>query len=93
MLSAELASSYKPDPAVYRSALHVLRTDPHDAGMVAAHPADLTAAAALGIRPLYVHRPTEWGRGVAPPPAPQLDGLVEVDSLVELARELEVPGR
>ena len=61
VLSAQLAASYKPDPAVYLTALRLLDCPPEEAGMVAAHAADLQAAAALGLRPVFISRPLEWG--------------------------------
>jgi len=89
VLSAQLAGSYKPDPQVYLTALRLLDCPPEEAGMVAAHPSDLRAAAALGLRPLFVRRPLEWGPGSAAradPPA--LDGLVDTAGLDELAASL-----
>jgi 2-haloacid dehalogenase len=88
VLSAQLAASYKPDPAVYLMALELLECDPGEAGMVAAHAADLQAAAALGLRPLFIRRPLEWGPdGLAEEP-PDLDGLVDAESLTALADAL-----
>jgi 2-haloacid dehalogenase len=88
VLSAQLAASYKPDPGVYRTALRLLDCQPEDAGMVAAHPLDLRAAAAVGLRPIFVRRPAEWGPGAAAAAAPALDGLLEADGLVNLAEAL-----
>ncbi len=88
VLSAQLAASYKPDPQVYRTALRLLDCPPEDAGMVAAHPFDLRAAAAVGLRPIFVRRPAEWGPGAAAAAAPALDGLLEADGLVNLAEAL-----
>ncbi|MGE5286195.1 MAG: haloacid dehalogenase type II [Micromonosporaceae bacterium] len=88
VLSAELAASYKPDPRVYLTALRLLGCRPEDAGMVAAHAGDLRAAAALGLRPIFVRRPLEWGPDAAPAEAPALDGLVTADGLVSLAEML-----
>jgi 2-haloacid dehalogenase len=88
VLSAQLAGSYKPDPEVYRTALRLLDCSPEEAGMVAAHPSDLRAAAALGLRPLFVRRPLEWGPGVPPAEPAALDGLLDVDGLGELATAL-----
>jgi 2-haloacid dehalogenase len=88
VLSAQLADSYKPDAAVYLTALRLLDCPPEHAGMVAAHPSDLQAAAALGLRPLFVRRPLEWGPGVPPPDPPGLDGLIEADRLDQLAAAL-----
>ncbi len=85
VLSAQLAASYKPDPAVYLTALDLLECEPGDAGMVAAHAGDLQAAAALGLRPLFIRRPLEWGPDGPEEQPPALDGLVEADSLTALA--------
>ena len=88
VLSAQLAGSYKPDPKVYLTALDLLDCRPHDAGMVAAHPSDLRAAAAVGLRPIFVRRPFEWGPGAPPADPPALDGLLEADGLGHLADAL-----
>jgi 2-haloacid dehalogenase len=88
VLSAQFAASYKPDPEVYLTALRLLECPPQDAGMVAAHPPDLRAAAALGLRPIFVRRPLEWGPGVPPADPPALEGLLEADGLGHLADAL-----
>ncbi|WP_448625496.1 haloacid dehalogenase type II [Geodermatophilus sp. URMC 64] len=87
VLSAELAESYKPDPRVYRRAAQLLGCAPEEVGMGAAHADDLRAAAEVGLRPLFVRRPDEWGTGVAEEP-PELPGLVVADSLEDLAAQL-----
>ena len=56
--------------------------------MVAAHASDLRAAAALGLRPILVRRPLEWGPGKPPADPPALDGLLETDGLDHLAEAL-----
>jgi 2-haloacid dehalogenase len=88
VLSAQLADSYKPDPKVYLTALDLLDCRPQDAGMVAAHPSDLRAAAAVGLRPIFVRRPLEWGPGTPAADPPALDGLLEADGLGHLADAL-----
>jgi 2-haloacid dehalogenase len=88
LLSAQLAASYKPAATVYQTALRLLDCAPGAAGMVAAHAADLTAAAALGLRPVFVRRPLEWGPGQPPPAPPALDGLLQVGGLDQLAAAL-----
>ncbi len=88
VLSAQLAGSYKPDPRVYRTALELLECQPEDAGMVAAHPSDLRAAAALGLRPIFVRRPLEWGLGTPPADPPALAGVLATDGLDDLAAAL-----
>jgi 2-haloacid dehalogenase len=88
LLSAQLAAGYKPDPKVYLTALRLLGCPPEEAGMVAAHPSDLQAAAELGLRPVFVRRPLEWGPGREPPVPPALDGLVAGGDLGEVAAAL-----
>jgi 2-haloacid dehalogenase len=56
--------------------------------MVAAHPSDLRAAAAVGLRPIFVRRPLEWGPGAPAADPPALDGLLEADGLGHLADAL-----
>jgi len=85
LLSAQLAGSYKPDAEVYRTALRLLDCPPAEAGMVAAHPSDLRAAAAVGLRPIFVRRPLEWGPSGRPAEPPALDGLVDAEGLGQLA--------
>ena len=88
VLSAQFAASYKPDAKVYLTALRLLECRPEDAGMVAAHPSDLQAAAAVGLRPIFVSRPLEWGPDVSPAGPPALEGLLETDGLGHLAEAL-----
>lgn len=61
VLSAELFGHYKPDPEVYLGAAAMLGLQPAQVMMVAAHPSDLRAAAACGLRTAYVPRPLERG--------------------------------
>jgi 2-haloacid dehalogenase len=61
VLSAELFAHYKPDPEVYLGAARLLDLAPAQVLMVAAHPSDLRAAAACGLRTAYVPRPAERG--------------------------------
>jgi 2-haloacid dehalogenase len=57
--------------------------------MVAAHGADLEAAASAGLRTAYIHRPLERGAGrTGAPPPPGVD-LVGED-LLDLAIQLGV---
>lgn len=78
VVPAELARAYKPDPRVYRLALDLLGLDPGRTMMVAAHPWDLRAAAAQGLRTAYVERPGEGD-------AADDDFDIRAGSLAELA--------
>jgi 2-haloacid dehalogenase len=61
ILTAELARSYKPAPAVYQLAVDYLGFRPHEIPMVACHKYDLKAARAFGMRTVFVARPLEFG--------------------------------
>jgi 2-haloacid dehalogenase len=90
IISTELFGVYKPDPAAYRGALDLLGLRADDAMLVAAHSADLRAAAGGGMHTAYVPRPQEWGPAAfAQDPDPEAD-LVVAD-LEELADRLVGP--
>lgn len=88
VLSAELFHHYKPDPEVYLGAARLLGLAPQEVMMVAAHPSDLRAAAACGLRTAYVARPLENGPGGAMEPWKAGEFDIAVDSLTELAGRL-----
>lgn len=86
ILSTELASSYKPDPAVYQLVPALLAVRPEQALMVASHVKDLAAAAGQGMRTAFVRRPQEWGTGKSE----NLDISVDIvaDDFIDLASQL-----
>ena len=88
VLSAELAGRYKPDPAVYLKAADLLALAPEQVMMVAAHPGDLRAAAAVGLQTAYVPRPLE--RGPDRPFTADTSGDFDVNAkdFIDLARKL-----
>jgi 2-haloacid dehalogenase len=61
ILSTELVRHYKPDKETYLMAPEFFDLPPGEVMMVAAHPGDLDAAKALGLKTAYVHRPLEYG--------------------------------
>jgi len=61
LFSAELFAHYKPDRETYLGAVALLGLAPQDVMLVAAHGADLHAAAALGLRTAFLSRPSEYG--------------------------------
>ena len=56
VISVEQAGSFKPHPAVYRTAARILGKAPGEILMVAAHSFDITGARACGYRAAYVNR-------------------------------------
>lgn len=59
LMSSELLGSTKPDPAVYRKAMELVRLLPEDCYMWASHLYDLEGAKCVGMNTIYVHRTTE----------------------------------
>jgi 2-haloacid dehalogenase len=88
ILGAEVARAYKPQPQVYQSAAQMLDLSPAECLMVAAHPSDLKAAAACGLRTAYVHRPLEQGPGREAPRPGAADFDYVVDDFNALANAL-----
>ncbi|TAJ41274.1 MAG: haloacid dehalogenase type II [Reyranella sp.] len=88
VLTAELARSYKPAPAVYQLAVDYLGYRPDEIMMVACHKYDLKAARAFGMRTAFVVRPLEFGPGAKPDVAPEPWFDLYADSFVALADAL-----
>jgi 2-haloacid dehalogenase len=63
ILGAELVRQYKPAAAVYQKSVALLRLEPQECVMVAAHNYDLEAAAECGLQCAFVERPDEFGPG------------------------------
>ena len=59
LLSSELLGLTKPDPVIYRRALELLKMEPSECLMVAAHAYDVRAAKRVGMRTCYLRRWTE----------------------------------
>lgn len=59
ILSCEFLGDYKPDAPAYHAGVRLLRLEPSQAMMVAAHPGDLGAAMAAGLRSAFVLRDGE----------------------------------
>ena len=88
VLTAELAHSYKPAPAVYQLAVDYLGYRPDQIMMVACHKYDLWAARAFGMLTAFVARPLEFGPGAQPDVAPEPWFDIYASSFVELADAL-----
>lgn len=63
ILGSEIAHDFKPKPRVYLAACDAFDLAPGDCMMVAAHSADLAAAADCGLMTGFVARPDERGPG------------------------------
>jgi 2-haloacid dehalogenase len=90
VLTAELAQSYKPAPAVYQLAVDYLGYRPDEILMVACHKYDLKAARAFGMRTAFVARPLEFGPSAKPDITPETWFDLYADSFVALAQALGI---
>ncbi|KAK8861285.1 haloacid dehalogenase, type II [Kwoniella newhampshirensis] len=59
LFSSQLIGHTKPDPKMYCRSMELLRREPAQVAMVAAHAYDLRAAKAVGMRTIYIQRDTE----------------------------------
>jgi 2-haloacid dehalogenase len=87
ILGAEVAGDYKPKPRVYLASCEAFDLEPQACMMVAAHSADLAAAAKCGLMTAHVARPDEHGPGTGER-EPSVPVDVAVKDLGELARWL-----
>ncbi|WP_316206718.1 MULTISPECIES: haloacid dehalogenase type II [unclassified Bradyrhizobium] len=90
VLTAELAHSYKPAPAVYQLAVDYLGYQPGEILMVACHKYDLKAARAFGMCTAFVARELEFGPGAKVDTASEAWFDIYTDSFVALASALGV---
>jgi 2-haloacid dehalogenase len=81
ILGAEIAGDYKPKPRVYLAAAEAFSLAPEQCMMVAAHSADLKAAAALGLHTAHVVSADEFGPNIGET-APKVPGDFAVRSLM-----------
>jgi 2-haloacid dehalogenase len=87
VLGAEVAADYKPKPRVYLAACEAFDLPPQACMMVAAHSADLAAAAKCGLMTAHVARPDEQGPGTGET-TPSVPVDFAVNDLAALARSL-----
>ncbi|HEV2000835.1 MAG TPA: HAD-IA family hydrolase [Xanthobacteraceae bacterium] len=87
ILGAEVAGDYKPKPRVYLTSCAAFDLPPAQCMMVAAHSADLAAAAACGLRTAHVTRVDEYGSGRGEK-APTVKVDVASRDLLDLAARL-----
>lgn len=89
VFSAELFRHYKPDPGFYLGAADLLGIEPRQVMLVAAHNADLSAAAGLGLATAFVPRPAEHGPGQHTDLVPAMDYTLVAADFGELAAALD----
>ncbi len=88
IFSSDTFNLFKPDPGMYLGAAERLDLKPSEVMMVAAHKADLRAAAQQGLKTAFVKRPHEHGRNNNPDLASEAEFTVNADSFLDLADQL-----
>jgi 2-haloacid dehalogenase len=63
IFGADIFRHYKPDPETYLGACALLALPPGAVMLAAAHPSDLAAARACGLKTGFIPRPKEYGPG------------------------------
>lgn len=59
LFSSQLLGVYKPDPEAYNKALQLVKLQPEEVVLVAAHAYDLRGAQNVGMKTIYIHRWTD----------------------------------
>lgn len=88
ILGAEVAGAYKPEPAAYLRTVEILGLEPNQVAMVAAHNSDLAAAQRVGLRTVFVRRPTEYGPNQKTDLAPAGEWDVVAQDFDDLAQQI-----
>jgi 2-haloacid dehalogenase len=88
VFSSDTFKLFKPDPGMYLGAAGMLDLKPEAVMMVAAHKADLRAAAKCGLKTAFVKRPLERGRGTTLDLASEPDFTVNAENFLDLADQM-----
>jgi 2-haloacid dehalogenase len=88
VFSSDTFSHFKPDPEMYLGAADRLDLKPEEVMMVAAHKADLRAAAQCGLKTAFVKRPHEYGRNNNPDLASEAEFTINAENFLDLADQL-----
>ncbi len=88
VFSSDTFKHFKPDPEMYLGAADMLGLQPEEVMMVAAHKADLRAAAKCGLKTAFVKRPHEHGRNNNPDLASEPEFTINAESFLDLADQL-----
>lgn len=88
ILGAEMAHQYKPTLEVYEKSVALLRLDPAECVMVAAHNYDLEAATQCGLQCAFIPRPNEFGPNAQAELGPTGDWQFVARDLNDLAEQL-----
>lgn len=88
VIGADATGQYKPRPEPYLRTASILRIEPGELMLAAAHNDDLAAAREAGLATAFVARPREYGPHQTSDLRPLADWDVAAVSIVELAQQL-----
>jgi 2-haloacid dehalogenase len=88
ILGSDVSQAYKPSPDAYRKPAAMLRLDPGEVMLAAAHNDDLAATRTAGLATAFVARPTEHGPHQARDLMPADNWDLAATSITELAGQL-----
>lgn len=93
VVGLDLLKAYKPDPAAYTGVARVLRLEPGEVMLAAAHNYDLKAARDAGLATAFILRSTEHGPNQATDLAAESDWDIAVEDMKQLAAALVEPSQ
>jgi 2-haloacid dehalogenase len=85
IIGSDVTRAYKPASEAYRNAAHLLRLDPGEVMLAAAHNRDLAGAQQAGLGTAFIPRPTEFGPGQTTDLAAEGDWDLVCASILDLA--------
>lgn len=88
-IGSDATRAYKPTTEAYHGAAHLLRLDPGEVMLAAAHNTDLAAAQNAGLATAFIPRPTEFGPGQTKDLLPQGNWDLVCDSITALSRHFQ----
>jgi 2-haloacid dehalogenase len=91
IIGSDVTRAYKPSRQAYRDAAHLLRLDPGEVMLAAAHNRDLAAAQEAGFGTAFIPRPTEHGPGQTKDLTAEGDWDLVCPTIVDLAAHFGAP--
>jgi 2-haloacid dehalogenase len=86
IVGSDVTRAYKPTLPAYLNMARILRLDPGEVMLAAAHNRDLTFAQRAGLGTAFIPRPTEFGTGQAWDLAAEGDWDLVCVSILDLGR-------
>lgn len=91
IIGADVTRAYKPTSQAYRAAAQLLRLEPGEVMLAAAHKRDLAAAQRAGLATAFIPRPTEHGPGQTTDLTADGDWDLSCPSILDLAGRFHEP--